>query len=63
MTTKQDPDSTEVLAAKLNVPVEAVAFSMPFRRVSNGYPLTVNYAYAGDLARAIADDDATVAET
>ena len=38
----------------------AVAQSERFRKVANGYPRTVALAYAGDLAAAAADDDATV---
>jgi hypothetical protein len=34
-----------------------------FRRVANRYPRRVAEAYNGDLARAMADDDETVAAT
>jgi hypothetical protein len=39
----------------------AIAHSLRFRRVSNRYPRRVAEAYAGDLARALADSDAQVA--
>jgi predicted esterase len=41
----------------------AVAHTNRFRRVSNRYPRRVNEAYGFDQARALADDDATVAAT
>ena len=40
----------------------AVAHSERFRKVANGYSRTVAFAYAGDLAAAAADDDATVTD-
>lgn len=39
------------------------AHSQRFRKVSTRYPRRVSEAYGGDLARAMADDDATVAST
>ena len=41
----------------------ARAHSERFREVSNGYPRMVAAAYGGDIARAMADDDLTVAAT
>jgi hypothetical protein len=39
------------------------AFSSRFRKVANRYPRRVAEAYGRDLARALADDDLTVALT
>ena len=40
----------------------AVKHSLRFRLVANRYPLTVTYAYDGDIEAAAKDDDATVAK-
>ena len=37
-----------------------VKYTNRFRLVSNRYPLTVTYAYNGDIEAAAKDDDATV---
>jgi hypothetical protein len=41
---------------------EAVAYSMRFRHVSTAYPRAVTEAYGRDVATALDDDSATVAE-
>ena len=77
MTHVSKPGSDELLAWALGVSVEDVEAAAPqaaalqrgrrtlptVRQVSNRYPLRVTEAYGGDPARALADDDATVAET
>lgn len=40
----------------------AIKHSIRWRKVSNRFPLTVHYAYGGDIAQALQDDDATVFE-
>lgn len=63
MTPNREPVSDAALASDLSGSVEVVALDRRFRRVGNSYGKTLREAHGGDLLRAMADDDATIAET
>ena len=50
------------MVKQLDMNDPAVKHSLRFRLVANRYPLTVTYAYDGDIEAAAKDDDATVAK-